>query len=265
MYACDDWPAQVPMSALENSVSHADLFDLCAAMPDASVDMIAADLPYATTQNVWDVLIPLEPMWSAFKRIIKKNGVIALTCNQPFTSDLIVSNRGMYHEELIWNKVLAVGFLDANRKHLKQHETVLIFCDGMPTYNPQMSKGNPYTRPPKKQTSSYGAFKELAGNNLTGDRYPKSIINISNADRTDTVHPTQKPVSLFSYLIRTYTQPGELVFDPCTGSGTTAIAAREEGRRFVCGDSSLEYVAVARNRLAMPYTPSFMPALEAAS
>lgn len=237
-----------------NQVHHTDLFTLCDALPSASVDMILCDLPYGTTACAWDTVIPFAPMWERFKRVIKPRGAIVLTASQPFTSALVMSNPTWWHEELIWNKVLAVGFLDANRKHLRQHETVQVFCDGMPTYTPQMSKGEPYKRPPKKQTPVYGKFVELAGDNPSGDRYPKSILNISNADRTETTHPTQKPVALFRYLIRTYTQPGELVLDPCVGSGTTAIAAREESRQFICGDTSLEYVEVARKRLAAPYT-----------
>lgn len=248
-----------PNEALIDQIHHMDLFTLCDLIDDRSVDLILADLPYGTTSCHWDTVIPFAPMWERFKRVIKPRGAIVLTASQPFTSALVMSNPTWWHEELIWNKVLAVGFLDANRKHMKQHETVQVFCDGMPTYTPQMSKGDPYTRPTRKMTPIYGKFTELPGNNPTGDRYPKSILNISNADRTKTVHPTQKPVALFRYLIRTYTLPGELVLDPTCGSGTTALAAREEQRHYICGDSDAGYVEVARKRLEAPFTlPMFV-------
>lgn len=237
------------MIITDNSIHHAEFMDLCAAMPDASVDLILCDLPYGNSRNKWDAIIPIDPMWAAFKRIMKPKAAIVLTCTQPFTSMLVSSNLKMFREELIWDKVMAVGFLNANRKHLKQHETILIFGHGLLTYNPQMSKGVPYKRPPKKQTPNYGAFKEFASHNPTGDRYPKSIVQISNGDRSKTVHPTQKPISLFSYLIRTYSNPGEMIFDPCVGSGTTALAARTEGRKFIVGDSNAEYIDIARKRL----------------
>lgn len=239
-----------------------DIFDLCAAIPRASVDMILCDLPYATTQNEWDALIPFAPMWTAFKRLIVPGAAIVLTASQPFTSTLVCSNLAMFRYEWIWRKSQATGFLDANRKPMKQHESVLVFCDGRAPYYPQMSAGEPYRAIRNGKTTNYGKFDRVGTVNESGDRYPKTVIDfdVENGD-----HPTQKPVDLFRYLIRTYTRPGELVFDPCCGSGTTAIAAREEGRRFIVGDSSAEYVGVTNRRLDAPYTPSFMPGLEAAS
>lgn len=244
-----------------NSVNCTDLFALCDGLPDASVDMILCDLPYAVTQNGWDELIPFAPMWTAFKRVIKPRGAIVLTASQPFTSALVMSNPSMFRYEWIWNKSQGSGFLDANRKPLKAHESVLVFAEERPVYYPQMTFGQPYIskrRNALTNSKNYGKFG-LVDTISNGERFPVSSLYFPN-ERTE--HPTQKPVELFSYLIRTYTQPGELVLDPCVGSGTTAIAAREEGRQFICGDSSAEYVAIAQKRLDAPYTPNMFAALE---
>lgn len=244
-----------------NQVYHMDCFDLLAQCDDQSIDAIICDLPYGITalKSTWDNVIPLEPMWAAFKRVIKPRGAIVLTASQPFTSALVMSNLEWFKEEIIWDKVIGTGFLDAKRRHMRVHESVLIFRDGQGYFDPQMQAGEPYTRPNRPNTPIYGYFIETPTINETGDRYPKSIITLSNADRTNRFHPTQKPVDLFAYLVRTYTRPGELVLDPTCGSGTTALAARNEGRRFLCGDSDAGYVQIARDRLAAPYTvPMFV-------
>ena len=238
-----------------NTVSHMDIFDLCDCLEDESIDMILCDLPYGITAlTEWDNVIPLVPMWEAFERVIKPRGAIVLTGNQPFTSRLVMSNLDMFRQELVWDKVLATGFLDANRRHLRQHENILLFSYGSEVYNPQFGKGEAYKKK-RRTTPIYNDFKPTTGIS-DGELYPTSIIKSSNAVRRGRLHPTQKPVALFEYLIRTYTQPGEVVFDPTCGSGTTALAARNTGRNFICGDSSEEYVQVARDRLAKPYTLS---------
>lgn len=251
----------LPAVAGTNSIYCMDLFDLCAALPRQSVDLILADLPYQTTQNIWDVLIPFDPMWKAFTRITKPGAPIVLTASQPFTSQLVVSNMKLFRYEWIWRKSQATGFLDANRKPMKQHESILVFCDGRAPYYPQMSKGEPYKSIGNGRTTNYGKFDRVGTVNESGDRYPKTVIDF---DVENGLHPTQKSTELFSYLIRTYTRPGELVFDPTCGSGTTAIAARAEGRRFICGDQDAGYVQVARDRLAAPYTPMFPAMLDSA-
>lgn len=225
------------------------------SLPDKSVDAYITDLPYGTTACSWDEIIPFAPMWAEVKRTLKPRGVFVTTASQPFTSKLVMSNVGMFKYEWIWDKSLATGFLDAPRRPLKQHENIVVFSEGQPAYYPQMKAGLPYKRPPKKQTPIYGVFIELAGGSITGDRYPKTIIDISNADRTDTVHPTQKPIALYDYLIRTYTQPGELVVDFCCGSGTTGVAARQLERRYILNDITPEYVDIANKRLDEAYTP----------
>ncbi len=255
----------LPAVAGTNGVYHMDIFDLCAAVPRGSVDMILCDLPYGTTACSWDTVIPFAPMWAAFKRVIKPRGAIVLTASQPFTSALVMSNPKWFRYAWVWEKTNAVDFMMVNFRPRKMHEDVLVFSEQTHEYYPQMIAGKPYVDKPRKRTNNvHNSTMPNLGIVNEGTRYPSSIQLFSNGNN-DNEHPTQKPVDLFRYLIRTYTRPGELVFDPCCGSGTTAVAAREEGRRFIVGDSSLEYVGVTRKRLDAPYTPSFMPGLEAAT
>lgn len=220
---------------------------------DGPVDAIIADLPYGTTQNAWDVVIPLPDLWAQFKRLIKPNGAIVLFGSQPFTSELVISNRKWFKQEIIWDKVLSVGFLDANRRHLRQHENILLFSPtGYSTYNPQMTKGKPYfkgLRSPKLPPV-YGHFTNIISHNLTGERYPTSIVKISNAGRDKDGHSTQKPVDLLAYLIRTYTNPGETVLDCTCGSGTTIVAAIQEGRQGIGIELDSGYFDISVKRCA---------------
>jgi site-specific DNA-methyltransferase (adenine-specific) len=248
-----------------NTIHEADLFDLCGRMADQSVDMILADLPYGTTACSWDTVIPFEPMWAAFKRIIKPRGAIVLTASQPFTSALVMSWPQGFKYSWMWDKVNRyTGFLDAQRRPLRRHEDILVFGADWPDYYPQMEHGMPYVaKRSGKPTESYNLHDIRDGVNL-GTRFPHSIVTVEGDVKTaNGLHPTQKPVALFEYLIRTYTRPGELVFDPTAGSGTTAVAARQTGRHYIVGDSSAEYVAIMRERLAKPYTLPMME-LEAA-
>lgn len=236
-----------------NRVYCMDALELCHAVADSGlrVDMILADLPYETTANEWDEAIPFEAMWAAFHRARKDGAPVVLTASQPFTTRLIASNLREFRYEWIWIKSQATGFLDANRKPLKAHESVLVFCDQRTPYYPQMGKGLPYKSAAKaNSTTNYGSFGERLTVN-DGDRYPRTTLEFQVEVG---LHPTQKPTALFEYLIRTYTQPGELVLDPTCGSGTTAVAARQTGRQFIVGDLSPEYVAVTERRLAQPYT-----------
>ena len=262
-------PARCPLPL--DSITHTDLLTLCSRLEPQSVDMILADLPYGTTACYWDEVIPFEPMWAAFKRIIKPRGAIVLTASQPFTSKLVCSNLEMFRYEWVWIKNKGSNFANANFQPFKDHENILVFYGISPTYNPQMEK-----RAPGGESRVRYPFNDAGINPITGLirgrkdehnilRLPSSVQKF-NCEMG--YHPTQKPVALFEYLIRTYTQPGELVFDPCVGSGTTAIAARNTGRHFICGDLSAEYVTIARNRLAQPYTlPMFdrLPIMESVS
>jgi len=253
----------------DDTIHHLDLMTLCNALPSQSVDLILCDLPYGVTACSWDTVIPLVPMWTEFKRVIKPRGAIVLTATQPFTSALVMSNPKWFKYSWVWVKSYATDFINAKNRPMRRHEDVLVFSEGT-TANRSDRRMNYYPQ----GLSISGKRKYRPGGtihtNVIGSRpshindyiqefagYPDSILMFANGNHFN-VHPTQKPVALFEYLIRTYTQPGELVFDPCVGSGTTAIAARQTGRRFICGDSSREYVEVARKRLTAPYTLPMM-------
>lgn len=257
---------------LLNTISHLDIFDLCDCLEDNSIDMILCDPPYQITNCSWDVTIPFEPMWECFKRIIKPRGAIVLTASGKFTYKLVMSNFDWFKYEWVWEKTRPNGFITAKTRPLTKHEMILVFSCGtiancsanLMSYYPVVTGGE-YTykisRTKYRATAGERKSNFAAGTVMSAaGHYPNSVIKEDSV--TNGKHPTQKPVALFEYLIRTYTQPGETVFDPTCGSGTTAIAARNTGRNFVCGDSSEEYVKVARERLAKPYTlPMFEEAV----
>lgn len=230
---------------------HGDCLDLMSDIPDSSIDMILCDLPYGTTACKWDSVIPFEPLWAHYKRIIKPRGAVVLTGSQPFTSMLVMSNPDWFKYEWIWDKALATGFLDANRRPMRRHENVLVFSpEGGTTYNPIFTSGEPYAKSVRKLTQVYGAFEVRSSQNDTGDRYPTSVLAISNANRNKNGHPTQKPVDLFEYLIRTYTNEGDTVLDNCSGSGTTGVAAIRCGRKAILIEKEREYFEIGCKRVA---------------
>lgn len=241
---------------LINQVHCSEFFELARQVEDASIDLYLGDLPYGVTACKWDSVIPLEPMWTELKRIMKPRGAIVLTATQPFTSALVMSNPKMFKYEWIWDKVRGVGLMSAKYRPMMQHEDVLIFSTQSPSYYPIMTfqekrKGGGFSISSDSNpiNSPDGKIREYA------TLYPKSILTFSNADNSNKEHPTQKSVALFEYLIRTYTRPGELVADFTVGSGTTAVASRNLGRDFIVGDFTPEYVKIARRRLAQPFTP----------
>jgi site-specific DNA-methyltransferase (adenine-specific) len=255
-----------------NTIHEADLFDLCAQLDAGSVDMILADLPYGTTACSWDTVIPFDPMWAAFRRIIKPRGAIVLTASQPFTSALVMSWPQGFKYVWTWNKKYHSNpFLSAIQP-LRITEDVLVFSEQATNYYPQMNlRPSEWMRAVPSFANKNGAiFADKAQRHPNAstrrEMFPTNVLNfpLDNPHARTTEHPTQKPVALFEYLIRTYTQPGELVFDPTAGSGTTAVAARQTGRDYIVGDSSAEYVAIMRERLGKPYTLPMME-LEAAS
>lgn len=221
------------MIKMLNQVFNEDCLEGMKRIPAGSVDMILCDLPYGTTQNQWDSIIPLQPLWEQYKRIIKPNGAIVLTAQTPFDKVLGCSNLDWLKYEWIWEKENSTGFLNANKMPLKNHENVLVFYKSLPTYNAQMEKGKYYTTKKKSNSTNYG--KDVEGyNGITendGERFPKTIQKFTR-DK-EQIHPTQKPVALFAYLIRTYTNTGETVLDNCMGSCTTAIACMETGRNYI--------------------------------
>jgi site-specific DNA-methyltransferase (adenine-specific) len=228
-----------------NRIYQQDCLDGMRQIPDKSIDMILCDLPYGTTRNKWDSVIPLEPMWAQYERIIKDNGAIVLTAQTPFDKVLGVSNLRLLKYEWIWEKPQGTGHLNAKRMPLKNHENILVFYKRPPTYNPQMREGAPYKCKSGRASSNYGQQVSVVTEN-SGERFPLSVVEFKS-DKG--LHPTQKPVDLFRYLIRTYTNPGEIVLDNCMGSGTTAVAATIEDRQWIGFETEPTYIEATNKRL----------------
>ena len=217
-------------------------------IPDGTIDAVICDLPYGTTRNQWDSVIPLDQLWTEYRRITKPNAAIVLFSQQPFTSALVMSNPQMFRYEWIWQKEQGTGFLNAKKMPMKEHENVMVFYRDLPTYNPIMKQGyEPYGGTTKADTSSnYGSHGEVVKDNH-GERYPTTIVQFDRD--TDGFHPTQKPVDLLRYLVLTYTNEGDTVLDNCMGSGTTAIACIKERRHFIGFELSKEYYDKAVKRI----------------
>ena len=215
-----------------------------------SVDMILTDPPYGTTACKWDSVIPLEPMWEQLKRIIKPNGAIVMTASQPFTSVLTCSNLNDFRYDLIYDKPHGTGFFNAKKMPLRNHESVLVFYGSLPTYNPQMTHGHPRKTAVKKGDTSecYGKTSTKSHYDSTS-RYPRSIQRFSSDKQRSKLHPTQKPVVLMEYLIKTYTNEGETVLDFTMGSGTTGVAAKNLNRKFIGIEMDLDYFNIALDRI----------------
>lgn len=234
---------------MQVSLRGGDCLILMDDLPDKSIDMILCDLPYGTTsRNKWDSIIPTDKLWAQYKRIIRDGGAIVLFAQQPFACDLIQSNRKWFRYEWIWEKSCAVGFLNANRMPLRAHENILVFYNKLPTYNPQKTNGKPYrAKSGNRATTNYGIFDgDYRTVNLDGKRYPRDVIRFNGETG---YHPTQKPVPLCEYLIKTYTNEGELVLDNCMGSGTTGLACVNTNRRFIGMELDKEYLRIAKERL----------------
>jgi len=226
-------------------------------IPDNSIDMIFADLPYGTTGNYWDIMIPFELLWEQYKRIIKKNKPIILTSDGIFTGQLMMSNPEMFKYKLIWNKVSKTGFLNANIQPLRQHEDILVFGYGKITYNPiktirglPRNKGS-YNKKTGDGDGCYGKFKNQSSFN--NEYYPSSIIEISNANQKIKQHSTQKPVKLLEYLIKTYSNEGDMILDNVAGSGTTGDACINLNRNFILIEKELSFCNIIVNRLDVEY------------
>ena len=230
-----------------NEIIHGDCLEVMLKIPDGCVDMILCDLPYGTTQNEWDSIIPLDALWKEYRRVIKTNGAIVLTAQPPFDKVLGASNLDMFRYEWIWYKNKATGHLNAKIQPLKAHENILVFYKKLPTYNPQnlIKKDIPTVRVGRNNGTNYGKSDKEAVQEF--ENYPKSILY--SLSEVETVHPTQKPVDLFEYLIRTYTNENEVILDNCLGSGTTAVAALSCNRKFIGIEKELKYVNIARSRI----------------
>ena len=233
-----------------------DCLEIMKGIPDASVDMILCDLPYGTTACKWDTIIPFEPLWEQYERVIKDNGAIVLTASQPFTSALVMSNPKLFKHEWIWEKHKGTNFYQVKSAPMKVHESALVFSKGPYTYNPQMTEGAPYKKRgihhklPKDHVMTPSKNIGYSDNLDTSKRYPTSVQFFSNHNqKANRFHPTQKPVALFEYLIKTYTNKGETILDNCMGSGTTGVACKNLGRKFLGIELDETYFNLAKERI----------------
>lgn len=244
-----------------NKILLGDCLEVMKDIPDQSVDMVLCDLPYGTTQNLWDSVIDLDRFWFQVKRIIKHKTPVVLTAQTPFDKVLGCSNLGWLRYEWIWSKNIATGHLNVSKAPMKKHENILIFSNGQPIYNSQISKGKPYKniRTGKDDNgSNYGNINVRTDTINAGWRYPTSILEF---ERETGFHPTQKPVPLFEYLIKTYTNEGDLILDPTIGSGTTAIAALNTNRKFIGIEKDPEYHQKACERVNKHISESYQQSL----
>lgn len=227
---------------------HGDCLEVMPKIPDKSVDMILCDLPYGTTACKWDTIIPFEPLWEQYKRVINDNGAIVLTASQPFTTALIASNMNMFKYCWVWDKAKGGNIFNLKYQPYKVHEDIAVFSIGTHQYFPIK------TEQKKRKGKTYGIGDAFGGGDYGDtreytDKNPRSIIEISNADQHGKLHPTQKPVALFEYLIRTYTNEGETVLDNCAGSFTTSIACLNTNRNYICIEKEKQYCDIGRRRI----------------
>lgn len=255
-----------------NKLIEGDCLEVMKNIPDKSIDMILCDLPYAMTQNKWDSLIPLDLLWKEYERIIKDNGAIVLTSQGVFTAKLILSNEKIFKYKVTWIKSKPTNFLNAKKQPLRKYEDICIFYKKQPTYNPQMVPGEPYTKGVRKDQLSgcYGDFKPVEVKSDSGERYPSDVVYFKTAESEGTVwHPTQKPIELGRYFIRTFTKSGEVVLDNTFGSGSFLVAAILEGRNFVGIEKNadvllfkkehVDYIEVAKKRLKDAFEKTEQP------
>lgn len=227
-----------------------DCLEIMKDIPDRSIDMILCDLPYGMTNNKWDIPIPLDQLWTQYKRIIKENGAIILFGNQPFTSKLILSNEKWFRYTLVWEKNKFSDFLNAKRKPMKIHEDICIFYKKQPTYNIQYIQGDPYiswnTDNAVERQTNYGKHKSNIVKN-EGTRLPTTVLKFKCKERP--IHPTQKPVDLCEWLIKSYSNEGDTILDNCMGVGTTGIACMNTGRKFIGIELDKKYFDIANEKI----------------
>lgn len=227
-----------------------DCLEIMKSIPDGSIDAIITDPPYGTTACKWDSVIPFDLMWEQLNRIIKPNGAIVLFGSQPFTSNLITSNLKLFRYEIIWEKTLFSNFAIVKKQPCKLHENICMFYKKQPTYNPVMSEGKPYTDKPRKRTMAItnNAICLKSAIENKGTRYPSSVQKFSNGNN-GSLHPTQKPVALMEYLIKTYTNENETVLDFTMGSGSTGVACVNTNRNFIGIEKDEKYFEIAEQRI----------------
>jgi len=241
---------------LKNQIIQGDCLEVMPDIPDGSIDAVICDPPYGTTACSWDSVIPFEPMWEQLNRVIKKNGAIVLFGSEPFSSALRMSNIKNYKYDWVWDKVFKTGHLNARKKPMMRHEIIMVFCKqtlGNFTYNPQTTKGKLRDKSPPRNTDMvsggvYGLVRNQKSN-INNNMYPSSICVFSTAQQKGKVHPTQKPVSLIKYLIKTYTNKHETVLDFAAGSCTTAAACINTHRNYICIEKEQKYVDIGNKRI----------------
>lgn len=237
-----------------------DCLDVMREIPDKSIDLILCDLPYGLTRCEWDKIIPFEPLWGGYNRIIKDNGAILLFSIQPFTSELIQSNRKMFRYEIVWEKTQKTGFYNANKMPLKSHENILVFYKKLPTYNPQKytvdRKDIGRVRNKKADRCVLYGHVEAQDYVETGERYPHDVIHFSNWNgalfgntERATKHPTQKPIAVLEYLIKTYSNEGDTILDNCMGVGSVGVAASNLNRQFIGIEKDEGFFKIAEDRI----------------
>lgn len=238
-----------------NDVHFGDCLDVMNIIPDRSVDMILCDLPYGTTRCKWDSVIDLVKLWEHYERVIKSNGAIVLTAQTPFDKVLGASNLDLLRYEWIWEKTSATGHLNAKKAPMKAHENVLVFYKNTPIYNPQKTYGHERKvseakhKVNCKESDVYNKGQKLTTYDST-ERYPRSVLKFKSDKQKINLHPTQKPVALFEYFIKTYTNEGDTVLDNCCGSGTTGEACKNTGRNYILIDNDIKSVNIAKQRLS---------------
>jgi len=236
---------------MSERIFHRDCLDVMPTLARHSVDFVLCDLPYGTTQCAWDSVIPLDKLWEEYHRIVKPNAAIVLNSAQPFTTALIASNLTMFKYVWHWDKMNGIrNHLNAKRQPMRKMEDICVFYDKQCTYNPQMREGGYVSRKTKPgQSDGFGKVTGVdAGRKIDG-LYPVDLIHIESHNPNQSLHPTQKPVALMEYLIRTYTNPGDVVLDNCMGSGTTGVACANTGREFIGIEREEKYFDIARNRI----------------
>jgi len=239
-----------------NKIYHGDCLEVMKEIDDKSIDLILCDLPYGTTQCCWDTIIPFEPLWKQYKRIIKDNSAIVLFGAEPFSSLLRCSNLENYKYDWVWKKDKATGHLNAKKMPMRLTERISVFYSNSCTYNPQFVKKDPKNIRPattkRKNTDSYGDMEKESSREISINKsYPSDILEFRACfgDKDKSNHPTEKPVPLFEYLIKTYTNENALILDNCAGSGTTGVAAKKSNRNFILIEKEEEYVKIAERRI----------------
>lgn len=239
---------------LSYELLNGDCLELMAKLPDGSIDMILCDLPYQVTKNDWDVALPLDELWKQYSRIIKPNGAIVLFAEGMFMARLMMSNQKMWRYNLVWDKVLTSGFLNANRMPLRQHEQLCVFYKKLPYYNPQKKVGKTSShskgKPKVCENNNYGSYGFVDNVDKHGNmKYPTSIMRYQKPHPSKAFHPTEKALGLLVELVCMYTKEGETVLDNCMGSGSTGCACLMTGRKFIGMELDKRYFSIAKERI----------------